>query len=605
MPRKPNKRVEYLVQNVQRGSIEHLEILLEDWPEGSTILVAEAALSLLTVSRKPQAQLDAQGFEIADTALRAVARAIRAVEEDKGKEDTRSSLTALLLPSLDSLISWMSLCARRALDQLHRSKRPKKSTKGEETDIENPAQCILLYGGMMAKMLRYDDEIKEEIQSSLTAAEFVLLLWTWTEKDTGLPIFMLERDPDAVRMYTACAVHQAFLEYVDGSEHAKTNVLYLLANDKDEDVGATRLMQLGLARLQRMRLALEKDECGNAQAVGRNIRGLFVRIDEFIKLKDRPEVLRAFHEQSFLEASISVVHLVARHIRYMGEHRLLFQPMNTIVEIIKSWSSLSGRPSLDAMRGLVENGLVDAYVEIIAGIPYKGREAMMVEEHFESICLTIVTWISSYAFHPLVCQALMGAFLSIDIDLERDLDGRGNHWTRIFWDRLRESVGLAKFVEEAGAPKTCDHLLCASEGGDGKKARRMACSGCHAVIYCSTACQALDWDSTHRDDCMQLRRSYFERQGDLTWIHSSTRLHHFSLIQEVYRTSAQDGFLETTRKKNAPTHSALSCYRVFQFWRVPFPHRGEPYPLHCSRILGRMDEGRKTGKPWGSGFEEA
>jgi hypothetical protein len=165
----------------------------------------------------------------------------------------------------------MSLCARRALSQLDRSKYPEKSTKGEETDIKNPAGRILLYGGMLGKMLRCDDEVKKEIQLSLTAAEFVLLLWTWTEKDSGLPIFMLERDPDAVRMYTACAVHQAFLEYVDGSEHAKTNILYLLADGENEDVGATRLMELGLARLQRMRLAPKKDECGNAQAIGRNI----------------------------------------------------------------------------------------------------------------------------------------------------------------------------------------------------------------------------------------------------------------------------------------------------------------------------------------------
>lgn len=67
---------------------------------------------------------------------------------------------------------------------------------------------------------------------------------------------------------------------------------------------------------------------------------------------------------------------------------------------------------------------------------------------------------------------------------------------------------LAVEVAEALATRSCAHVGCTTITGQAAKPRRMPCSGCALVRYCSKACQVADWPA-HKPACRELQR----RQG--------------------------------------------------------------------------------------------
>ncbi|KAJ7938958.1 hypothetical protein B0H13DRAFT_1941374 [Mycena leptocephala] len=87
---------------------------------------------------------------------------------------------------------------------------------------------------------------------------------------------------------------------------------------------------------------------------------------------------------------------------------------------------------------------------------------------------------------------------------EFQTSGIYNHWTS-FMSLADERLGLlAEFDSlEFVSPKACDNLSC------GKIKRKRAfsrCSGCKAMYYCDSACQAVDWrDGGHRNFCHSYR----------------------------------------------------------------------------------------------------
>ncbi|TEB26159.1 hypothetical protein FA13DRAFT_1094808 [Coprinellus micaceus] len=400
MERRSNAHITHLLRNVQRGSIKPLWSLLEDWPKGSALPVTQSVLSILTFERQPAGNLDVEKFDHATAALLVLSRAMH--EASREHADLKPPMTLLLLPRLDCIVSWISLCFRygRNSDGVDAD----SDDESEGTEDEDPAcktkpavMCVVQCGMLFCDILGYDPRTRIALQSSRIAAEFMVSLWLSCDTDTGRPLFMLEPGVK-VAQYYGCSINNAWSMFSGGSEAAKVAFLKRLYPDGNDTVVATKLIKVGIARLERMREACEQRQW-ESLIIGRNIRETLKTFEEYLAL-GIPEVLRAFHGQSFLGCAMATVCSLTRYLASTQKSSALGFSLTLLLDPIQSWPSLPGASPLDAMCLLIEGGLVNVLVDILVGVPWRDCKNKLWEESLQSLCTSILVclWVLSIDF---------------------------------------------------------------------------------------------------------------------------------------------------------------------------------------------------------------
>lgn len=92
--------------------------------------------------------------------------------------------------------------------------------------------------------------------------------------------------------------------------------------------------------------------------------------------------------------------------------------------------------------------------------------------------------------------------------------------------------------------------------------RCWTCSRCHAVTYCSEACQREDWDGFHSKECRRFTEWYKARRNDGHWIHYPVRRDYVLYIEnlaneELWPPVERDATRETSQRRIQSTNKRL------------------------------------------------
>ncbi|KAF6759563.1 hypothetical protein DFP72DRAFT_136444 [Ephemerocybe angulata] len=122
---------------------------------------------------------------------------------------------------------------------------------------------------------------------------------------------------------------------------------------------------------------------------------------------------------------------------------------------------------------------------------------------------------------------------------------------------LFQAIGrLEVDTKTGGSSNICDNLLCARKEESGLKFKQ--CSKCSSVIYCSSACQRIDWDKLHRDECERARLEHDRHKASQTVYSQDTRIFHTAYLESLYNRRGVSA-MANNYKNDCP---GLEAYQV-------------------------------------------
>ncbi|KAG2016621.1 hypothetical protein CC2G_009775 [Coprinopsis cinerea AmutBmut pab1-1] len=113
-------------------------------------------------------------------------------------------------------------------------------------------------------------------------------------------------------------------------------------------------------------------------------------------------------------------------------------------------------------------------------------------------------------------------------------------WSNLLQDIQFQHSCMVDFSEDPIS--LCDNDLHDHDSASPMKTSPKSCSGCHSVVYCTTACQNQDWSTRHRDECAVMNRSYRLRKERNLHRSQHTRAFQVYLAVRMFRRLCEAGW---------------------------------------------------------------
>ncbi|RXW23722.1 hypothetical protein EST38_g2109 [Candolleomyces aberdarensis] len=415
------------------------------------------------------------------------------------------------------------------------------------------------------------------MQSSTTVADILVLLWTWIDKRTQRPLFMIEPDPKDAECH-GCIINCMLYYYTLDSEDAKRLLLDRFSDEGFGYAAAERFVLAGMAHADRMREASERSEWDH-RIIGRNYRQIVEMFDGFTKLGD-PTLIAALRKSPFIQVFVSGISAFTKRL-WVEEHPSTYlYPLMLISCEIQEWIDTPGIPTIDGISQLVRGGFFSIFLEATLYGPKSIAKSNKMSENWDTICKELVALVMAYASYRSALFAIREAIANIDpaqheklsemvestptsalwkmlavctrmrlFGLRNVIAGGfsscDNLWVRLFsafWLSLKATANLGDFTstikpQELGklAPAISRHAPAVILPYIAPKPVRRSI-GISAI---ATTVQRLSFDTDG-----------LERTLNHTWLHASSRLFHLSALLDTYRNSMAQ--MEADRRERYP-----------------------------------------------------
>ncbi|TEB24046.1 hypothetical protein FA13DRAFT_1797585 [Coprinellus micaceus] len=208
------------------------------------------------------------------------------------------------------------------------------------------------------------------------------------------------------------------------------------------------------------------------------------------------------------------------------------------------------------VRAAVDGGFLRVSVFLLLHIPVTSKEYTFVLDTMASIV--------AYGPYSNMALYLRKGIASLNLEVLSRATARSTRLVK-FW----EAVDQASKMWDKGLGPPNPYPLChyvehsQDLGSSSQFGKSMKCRGCHAVAYCSTRCQKLDWEARHREECPGIRAHSLGHSGcecfghaeqlplkyqaDLGYFVQRVIQSHIGVFEDIHR---RDNF-------QAPLHSLL------------------------------------------------
>ncbi|TEB23908.1 hypothetical protein FA13DRAFT_1739556 [Coprinellus micaceus] len=326
-------------------------------------------------------------------------------------------------------------------------------------------------------------------------------------------------------------------------------------------------------------------------------------LDGYLVFAD-PTLLLAFRTYPFIQEIMSALTVITGRLGFEGTHAAYYFPLHLLQWKLEAWTMVDGINPLVAMCQLMQGGLISVFLDIVLhGTPAKRwntADDIAFTMH-ESYCEALASWIAPYQSFPSVNLAMTAAWEKLDKESLFAVEARLGESIVKAWVTLKAAflLGQSRFLAHP-EPRLCDNVYHAAVSGTKPHLKgnvQETCASCHSVMYCSIACQAMDWRRSHREDCQSLRHAYDGLKLTHKWIHGSTRLFLFASIESVYRLNCA---LVESKKAAHPEHGNSNLIVTYDFAKVPGYPDDVPAFLTVAEYLHVIDErGREVRGAYG------
>jgi hypothetical protein len=175
---------------------------------------------------------------------------------------------------------------------------------------------------------------------------------------------------------------------------------------------------------------------------------------------------------------------------------------------------------------LVSGGFLDAVSHLIASLSGESKRTMhMVLSRLGGYTVYPVVLLECHRIYPegrpvlgSECAQVVGDIISREGVLQQMLDQGGNRVIPRMCDNVRVSDSAM------GSDMSLIASLLSSQCQSTQRERILSgspasreCSGCLSVVYCSSSCQAEDWNHIHRAECLLAKQESAGELLSLTW----------------------------------------------------------------------------------------
>ncbi|KAH6897679.1 hypothetical protein BKA70DRAFT_1315419 [Coprinopsis sp. MPI-PUGE-AT-0042] len=146
--------------------------------------------------------------------------------------------------------------------------------------------------------------------------------------------------------------------------------------------------------------------------------------------------------------------------------------------------------------------------------------------------------LAAYSYHPRVLRLFGSALPTLPPDRVRRArrsNVLGQTWSN-FVDGMEGMFPSLAAQTSRKRSAICDNdIKHAAASWAGK-----TCSGCHLVVYCSSACQTQDWDKRHRGECPVMKETYERRKSEGFRYGHASRLFHLGVAKHVFTQNTDE-----------------------------------------------------------------
>ncbi|KAJ3525805.1 hypothetical protein NMY22_g10425 [Coprinellus aureogranulatus] len=250
---------------------------------------------------------------------------------------------------------------------------------------------------------------------------------------------------------------------------------------------------------------------------------LDLTVDVIVKLCEHPTICsRLFKDGAFFETCTHAINTWVTQtdpLQEQDERVIAFRVatrVQTIIVCYRHRSASNWELSSQALQATVQGGAVDILVQALHSTSQQGREA--ASQMLQALLYQCdIRPSSSKAIHDKLLALLGPDFLDPTFIPIREC--------QLSWSSLCYDAQVFGSYEREDTAYLCDNLRCSGDNPSGERSR--ACSGCYAVLYCSSECQTEDWKSLHRYECsFASEQSLEDKRRDRPHYTLSTRLFH-------------------------------------------------------------------------------
>ncbi|KAJ2932380.1 hypothetical protein H1R20_g4713, partial [Candolleomyces eurysporus] len=316
-------------------------------------------------------------------------------------EQTRNPVVNVFISKMDGFFSWILLCLRHLEDLF----------QGRDDVQLRVYRSIFDFGTVFMTFMCDSPAIKAAMQSSIIVADILVLLWTWIDRRTQRPLFMIEPDPKEAECH-GCIINCMLYSYTLDSDDAKRLLLDRFSDEGFGYAAAERFVLAGMAHADRMREASERDEWDH-RIIGRNYRQIVEMFDGFTKIGD-PTLIAALRNSSFIQVFVSGISAFTKRLWVEESPSTYLYPLMLISCEVQEWIDTPGIPTNDGICQLVRGGFFSIFLEATLYGPKSIAKGNKMSENWDTICKELVALVMAYASYRSALFAIREAIANLD-----------------------------------------------------------------------------------------------------------------------------------------------------------------------------------------------
>ncbi|KAF6753416.1 hypothetical protein DFP72DRAFT_1069402 [Ephemerocybe angulata] len=252
------------------------------------------------------------------------------------------------------------------------------------------------------------------------------------------------------------------------------------------------------------------------------------------------------------------------------------------IELLKSNGGAQRVRHARAVRKMVEAGLAALFMEGISNVKRTEHHARECQ-----LLMSLISELEMHSVHPGLSQKLKSIMTGSPgpIDSFHPSQGNEGYWEILVENATSFSDQSLKFNANYQLITLCDNMNCPAQRGAVIPTSRQSrsCSGCHVVLYCSPACQKIDWEEQHRLECRSARAGF----RDATAVECSHRLRQLYTMVTLHRANLIYGRWEANAREFYNTgHGPILMMMDLRRWANAPAYTFQTYPYH--RLVSPM-----------------
>jgi hypothetical protein len=292
-------------------------------------------------------------------------------------------------------------------------------------------------------MMLHHDQLKMALQTSSSAAEVVVLLWSALDLRTQTPLVIAVKGPGAGKPH-GCLINDLFHGYTVGSKDAKVLSLSLLGAGGSAYTATQNLLTITMARSARMKRGCEKSEW-DPRTITRNYRDLVESFDEFVKLGEPYFDFSALSERRFIYEFMSGICAITKNFGKLQEPILYLIALTLVSGQIITWTNLDCIRPADAAIQLIQGGVVELVPDMLIDGPQDANPADRLWSEYLCAVSWCTGWLACHSVYPAVLTEMDQAIVRITEEKRSKIrwsQARKNEWTVCAWTSLMGSFSF-------------------------------------------------------------------------------------------------------------------------------------------------------------------